>query len=182
MAVPVVNTTEETLMLPARSTLGVVSNDAAATPTVSLKVNAEMSDTNPKEPDGSDIDSIQLNPDLTMGEQAQLRELIRKYADCFAWSDTQLGYTDRVQHEIVLTEERPIAQPYRRIPPAALDEVRQHIEDLLQREVIQPSSSPWASPIVVVRKKRTNEIRLCVDYRQVNRATRKDSFPLPRID
>ncbi|GFN91507.1 Pol polyprotein [Plakobranchus ocellatus] len=78
-------------------------------------------------------------------------------------------------------ESHPSRQPYRRIPPSQLQEVRDHLDDLLTREIIVPSSSPYAAPIVVVRKK-SGEIRLCYDYRKLNEVTRKDAIPLPRIE
>ncbi|GFN96302.1 Pol polyprotein [Plakobranchus ocellatus] len=68
-----------------------------------------------------------------------------------------------------------------RIPPSRLQEVKDHLDDLLTREIIVPSSSPYAAHIVVVRKK-SGEIRLCCDYRKLNEVTRKDAFPLPRIE
>ena len=59
--------------------------------------------------------------------------------------------------------------------------VRQHVEDMLQNGVVRPSTSPWASPIVLVKKK-DGGTRFCVDYRKLNDVTRKDAYPLPRID
>ena len=55
------------------------------------------------------------------------------------------------------------------------------LDDMLKKDVIRPCISPWASPIVLVRKK-DGSMRLCVDYRKLNAVTRKDAYPLPRVD
>ena len=128
-----------------------------------------------------DIGSLYLEEDLTPDDKAKLVSVLRKHHSAFAWTDGDLGHTDLIHHNIYLLDQTPIKQPYRRIPPAALGEVKAHIKDLLARGIISPSSSAYASPIVVVRKK-SGEIRLVVDYRRINAVTRKDSFPLPRID
>ena len=60
-------------------------------------------------------------------------------------------------------------------------EVREHLEQLLVRGIIEPSKSLWASPVVLVRKK-NGKLRMCVDYRAINQRTVKDSYALPRID
>ena len=60
-------------------------------------------------------------------------------------------------------------------------EVRKLVDEMLQQDFIQHSSSPWASPIVLVEKK-DGSTRFCVDYRRLNEVTRKDAYPLPRID
>ncbi len=99
----------------------------------------------------------------------------------FTLDDEELGFTDRVQHEISLVDDVPISQPYRRIPPTQYSEVREHITKLQKKGVIKPSNSAYASPIVLVRKT-DGSLRLCVDYRKFNSKTKRDAFPLPRID
>ncbi|GFN74261.1 Pol polyprotein, partial [Plakobranchus ocellatus] len=125
--------------------------------------------------------NLDINPDLSEGEREALDKLLKQNRDVFACKDDELGCTDLLKHRIILTSDIPVAQPYRRIPPSQLQEVRDHLDDLLTREIIVPSSSPYAAPIVVVRKK-SGEIRLCCDYRKLNEVTRKDAFPLPRIE
>jgi hypothetical protein len=60
-------------------------------------------------------------------------------------------------------------------------EVKELLNDMLEREVIRPSNGPWSSPIVLVKKK-DNTKRLCVDFRKGNEITKKDAYPIPRID
>ncbi|KAL6485918.1 hypothetical protein MHYP_G00053100 [Metynnis hypsauchen] len=114
-------------------------------------------------------------------QQVQLRALLAKYSDIFAVEDEDLGYTDQVKHEIHLVDNEPVTQPYRRVPPNQYREVQNHISKQLRKGVIQESSSVYASPIVLVRKS-DGSIRMCVDYRKLNHKTKRDAFPLPRID
>ena len=65
--------------------------------------------------------------------------------------------------------------------PYVQKEVDEHIDDMLKRNVIEPSSSPWASNIVLVKKK-DGSSRFCIDYRKLNSVTQNDAYPLPRID
>jgi len=77
--------------------------------------------------------------------------------------------------------EIPKRQRYRRIPPSEYDTVKTHIHQLLESRVIRESSSPFASPIVLVKKKDCT-LQMCVDYRLLKNKTRKEAFPLPRIE
>ena len=61
------------------------------------------------------------------------------------------------------------------------EKVQQLLQDMLSKKIISPSKSPWASPVVLVQKK-DGSIRFCIDYRKVNAVTRKDAYPLPRVD
>jgi hypothetical protein len=75
----------------------------------------------------------------------------------------------------------PVVQPYRRIPPIQYEEVKNHIKKLIENKIIRESTSPYASPIVLVRKK-DNSLRMCVDYRKLNCKTYKDAYHLPRVE
>lgn len=130
-------------------------------------------------------DTLSILNQLKVGgnpeQREQLASFLAKYCFLFATEDKDLGYTDKVQHEIHLTDDVPVVQPYRRIPPTQYGEVREHISELLKKGVIKESSSAYASPIVLVRKS-DGTLRLCVDYRKLNAKTRHDAFPLPRVN
>jgi len=117
----------------------------------------------------------------TAEQQDELKALLLRYVDAFALDDEELGFSDKVQHEINLVDDVPVSQPYRRIPPTQYGEAREHITKLLKKRIIKPSNSAYASPIVLVRKT-DGSLRLCVDYRKLNSKTKRDVFPLPRID
>ena len=125
--------------------------------------------------------SLIENASLTSDQQDILLSLLIDYADVFAVSDDQLGRTNVLQHEIYIDNVSPICQQFRRMSPQQREEVRKLLWDMLARNIISPSKSPWASPVVLVKKK-NGASRFCVDYRQVNAVTRKDAFPLPRVD
>ncbi|RUS72498.1 hypothetical protein EGW08_019752 [Elysia chlorotica] len=172
MQVLVTNPTETDLVIPPRTSIGVVSSVVSSPVTLQLAGDTTAT---------PDFDRLHLPRDLPKHQHEQLMELLRKHSDVFAWSDDDLGSTDLVQHRIMLHTDVPIAEPYRRIPPHHLQEVRSHIEDLVQRGIIECSTSPYAAPIVVVRKK-SGGLRLCCDYRKLNAQTVRDKFSLPRID
>ena len=106
--------------------------------------------------------------------------LLLEYVDVLA-STADLGRTDKLRHHIDTGSSPPVRQPVRRVAPCRREEVKELLNQMLQQGVIEPSSSPWASPVVLVRKK-DGSVRFCIDYRKLNQVTRKDADPLPRID
>ena len=116
----------------------------------------------------------------TEEELHKVQQSLRKHQEVFLRKGQTIGCTRTVTHRIHTTDDIPVNEPYRRIPPQLVDEVREHLNDLLKKGVIQESESAYAAPIVVVRKK-TGDIRICNDYRRLNQKVAKDAFPLPRI-
>eukprot|EP00731_Ephydatia_muelleri_P007369 Em0003g1617a len=87
---------------------------------------------------------------------------------------------ERIASDLTPDEKEKMYQLLR-VPPARREQARGLVKDMLQKNIIQPSSSPWASPVVLVGKK-DSSLRFCVDYRKLNAITRKDAYPLPRVD
>jgi hypothetical protein len=107
--------------------------------------------------------------------------LIRRNVDVFALDGSELGYTEVVQHHVNTGDHTPVKQQFRRIPSVHHDIIEKMVQDMTEQGVIRPSISPWASPVVLVPKKDGTK-RFCVDYRRLNGITKKDVYPLPRID
>ncbi|GFO10265.1 Pol polyprotein [Plakobranchus ocellatus] len=115
-------------------------------------------------------------------QQAEsLQSLLAEYQDVFAKSDFDLGNFTAVYHNVDTGQAGPIKQRMRRTPIHFKGEEDAHLDKMLEAGVVQPSVSEWASPPVLVRK-RDGSMRWCVDYRALNKITRKDVFPLPRIE
>ena len=115
-------------------------------------------------------------------QRQELVDLLVEYADVFSSDDTDVGQTSLVQHSIpVEPGTAPIRQPPRRLGVEKDQEVERQVEELVKKKLVVPADGAWSSPVVLVRKK-DNNWRLCVDYRQLNAVTRKDAYPLPRID
>lgn len=118
---------------------------------------------------------------LTEAQQDQLRALVAEYRDIFALSPEELGRTGLVRHRIETGANQPIRQRPYRVSESQRGLIEEHVTDMLNRGIIQPSVSPWSSPIILVKKKDGTD-RFVIDYQRLNSVTRKDSYPLPRID
>ena len=118
---------------------------------------------------------------LSAMQKEEVRELLIEFNEVFSTGDDDLGHTSLVTHRIDTGDAKPIKQSPRRLPLAKREVAQQEIARMLAQGIIQESSSPWASPVVLVDKKQGG-VRFCVDYRRLNDVTKKDSYPLPRTD
>ena len=114
-------------------------------------------------------------------DKEKVAEVLTCFQDVFSKGSHDLGRAMSVKHDIVTGDATPMKQPLRRIPVSRREEAFKAIEDMEKQGIVEPSTSPWSSPVILVRKK-DESTRFCVDYRQLNDVTWKDSFPLPRID
>lgn len=122
-----------------------------------------------------------VNPALPQENRDRLLDLLHRYSECFS-ANSKLRQTPLAKHRII-TEDgaRPTRQSPYRVSSHEREAIRTQVDDMLSDDIIQPSKSPWAAPVVLVKKK-DGTLRFCVDYRRLNKITKKDVYPLPRID
>ena len=111
----------------------------------------------------------------------RITDKLNSMSDVFATHDLDYGHTTAVKHRIRLSDPTPFKQRPRPIHPSDYEAVRQHLKELCDANIIRESESPFASPIVIVKKK-NGTIRLCIDYRKLNNQTIKDAYALPNIE
>jgi hypothetical protein len=104
-----------------------------------------------------------------------------KNVDMFAWDTTQLGRAKLVQHSINVGDATPIKKRWYRTSRLERAFIEEEIQRMLGQGLIERSRGPWASPVVLARKK-NGKLRFCVDYRALNKVTKRDEYPLPRIE
>ena len=119
-----------------------------------------------------------INPNLSTEDKRSLLNTLLSFPDVF---DNSLGHTHVIVHDIDTGASSLIRQHPRCLPYHHRAEVEKQVRDMLAQGVIQPSTSPWSSPIVLLKKK-DGSYRFCIDYRKLNSVTKIDAHPLPRVD
>ena len=120
--------------------------------------------------------AAQLSPEA----KSQLASLLEEFHHVFSKDDHDLGRTNLEVHQIPTGSARPIRLPPRRAPMHLRADIEQQVQDMIAQGVVEECSSPWAAPLVVVKKKDGSN-RICVDYRALNEVTEKDGHPIPRV-
>lgn len=124
------------------------------------------------------IEDVKTGPNLTNEQRNEFTDLAKQFANLFTEAP---GATDLVQHHIKLVSDEPVrSRPYP-VPYSIRESLRRDIVDMIKMGVIRESSSPYASPVVVVKKK-DNTNRVCVDYRKLNKLTVFDPEPMPTAE
>ncbi|GBN81789.1 Retrovirus-related Pol polyprotein from transposon 297, partial [Araneus ventricosus] len=126
----------------------------------------------------SSLDNLEI---LDEGQRTAVRKLLKEFQNLFSTCDADVGRCNMTQHRINMGDHSLIKLYPRRLPLARKEEVDNLVKEMVDNGIIEESSGPWASPIVLVKKK-DGSTRFCVDYRKLNEITKKDSYLLPPID
>jgi len=118
---------------------------------------------------------------LTSHQMEQLKATLTRYESAFSKDEYDLGHLTIGQHKINTGDHQPVRQRAYRVPQVQKENLKNHIEKMLQQGIIRPSSSPFASPCVLVAKK-DGSTRFCVDYRKLNQITYPQFQPLPYLE
>jgi len=124
------------------------------------------------------IDEVNICPDLPQEQHHQLMQLLNSYADIFSNSP---GQTDIIEHKILLTDSNPIRSKNYPVPHSLRQVIKDELAEMIRMEVVEPSDSPYSSPLLMVKKKDGTN-RPVVDYRGLNRVTIFDAEPMPNAD
>ena len=131
--------------------------------------------------DPSLCDKLEIG-DLPLEIRRQLRALLSRYNHVFDWNNDTIGRTNLINHKIIIEDNTlPISHRPYRISPLEAEYLQKELDKYCKLGVISPSNSPWAAPVILVKKK-NGEYRMVIDYRKLNSVTKKDAYPLPRID
>ena len=171
----IINPNAEEVVLPCRTSIGqLVLISAVSVARSELRLPTNTAVVLPEY-----LEDIVKGSHTSLGDTGRqsLRELHR-YEHVFpAPGEPVTGRTKSVQHEIITKDARPVRCGPRRLAPAGLRKEQDCVQDMLTGGQIEPSDSPWASPVVLVTKK-DGSTRFCVDYRRLNSLTVKDAYPL----
>ena len=131
------------------------------------------------------VKTLNINKNLETSQQGELTKILQKHSTAFAWEYTNMKGIDPktcIHHIYIEENNRPIRQPQRRMNPNLREILKEELQKLLNVNFIYPiSDSRWVSPLVIVPKN-NGKWRVCIHYRELNKATLKAHFPLPFID
>ena len=110
----------------------------------------------------------------------KFERMLMEHHHIFSLDKNEIGCTDSAEHIIELMDDEPFKERFRQIALPLLEEVRENLQDMLDGGAIWLLKSPWCNAVVLIRKK-DGTLQFCIDFRRLNARTKKDSFPLPRM-
>ena len=170
------NRNNVSILLPRKSLLGEINFSCLMVG----KVSTEWQSSDAQKDEITIVEPV-TDPNVDAEYKKPIAELLHDFPNLFATENSELGSTGLIKHSIDTQGKGPIRlRPYR-TGKKQKEELERQIKEMMATNVIQHSTSPWAAPVILVEKK-NGELRFCIDYRKLNSLTKKDSYPLPRID
>ncbi len=121
---------------------------------------------------------VDVNPHLSAAQKKELQHLVSQFSDVFS---SLPGRTNVLQHDVRVPSGAIVRQRPYRVPEARQHAIEEEVQEMLRLGVIEPSRSPWSSPIVMVPKP-DGTLHFCNDFRRVNEVSEFDGYPMPRVD
>ncbi|UYV63918.1 K02A2.6-like [Cordylochernes scorpioides] len=146
-----------------------------------IESSDELQETQLKSREWSQKINLTLDPGLSEIQRLQLVSCLDEFIDIFDFGSTPIKPTSTVKHKINTGDHSPIKQRPYRVAPSERRLIQDEENKMIENHIVKPSESPWSSPVILVRKK-VGTWRFCVDYRRLNKITKKDVYPLPCID
>ncbi|UYV77687.1 K02A2.6-like [Cordylochernes scorpioides] len=146
-----------------------------------IESSDKLQETQLKSREWSQKINLTLDPGLSEIQRLQLVSCLDEFIDIFDFGSTPIKPTSTVKHKINTGDQSPIKQRPYRVAPSERRLIQDEVNKMIENHIVKPSESPWSSPVILVRKK-DGTWRFCVDYRRLNKITKKDVYPLPRID
>lgn len=181
------NETDHDIILGGRVELGIVQPVTSVLPATMISPRGTGSVTQitvEETPRGTEEDSLWDPPvdlsHLTARQQQQAKQMLREECQVFSKSDDDIGCAKGLQMSLSLNDSTPVARTYNSVPRPLYQEMKDYLQDLIAQGWVEKSNSSYSSPIVCVRKK-DGSLRLCIDYRDLNRKTVPDRQPIPRV-
>ncbi|GJS19291.1 hypothetical protein Tco_0447923 [Tanacetum coccineum] len=126
--------------------------------------------------------TVKENKDKSEEKRLEDVPTVRDFPEVFPEDLPGLPPTRQVEFQIDLVPgAAPVARAPYRLAPSEMEELSTQLQELSDKGFIRPSSSPWGAPVLFVKKK-DGSFRMCIDYRELNKLTVKNRYPLPRID
>src|ERR1700755_2647256 len=117
---------------------------------------------------------------LSSDQKDELILLLARFPTVLSTGDSDVGCTSVIKHTIETLKDEPVQVPVRRLQGPILREIEENCRKMEEEGIIRRSKSPYSAPVVPIRKK-DGTIRLCIDYRELNKITKGDSFPIPNL-
>ncbi|KAK3741497.1 hypothetical protein QZH41_002963, partial [Actinostola sp. cb2023] len=160
-----------------RITVLTATGERITVPLALLSFESEQANVPPTY-DKEDWRDVEISDELDDEQKQQIKEMLEEYSDVLSGTPNM---TNAAIHQIDTGDSTPIRGAPYKIPQKLEEEVNKEIEKMLALGIIRPSTSPWASPVVIVPKP-DGTIRFCVDYRKLNEVTKMDAYPIPSME
>ena len=185
VTISVSNPTSHAIVLPGRTLIGTVQTVMTVLPAqifekVATSVNVSHTSVGPTR-DSTDRWDLPVDlSHLSEGQRVVVRQMLREECHSFSKSDNDIGCIESLRMTISLNDTNPVRRTYISVPSPLYQEMKDYLHDLIAQGWIRKSNSSYSSPVVCVRKK-DGTLRLCIDYRDLNRKTLPDRQPIPRV-